>query len=83
MIKIDHFNLLPPRPSDIVKLRHVLASGETYRLTELVVKSKLTKTQVLCSLQHMINSGEVTISTAGKTKSYAAARAARHDNNTP
>lgn len=73
MIKIDHFNILPPRPNDIIKLRHILASGGEYKLTGLVLKSKLTKTQVLCSLEHMINSGEVRISSSSKAKIYALA----------
>ncbi|WEK33040.1 MAG: hypothetical protein P0Y58_12905 [Candidatus Pseudomonas phytovorans] len=70
MIKIDHFNLLPPRSEDIVKVRHILANGREYKLTELINKSKLTKTQVLCSLQHLANSGDVMIFTAGKTKTF-------------
>lgn len=70
MIKIDYFNLLPPRQQDIVKLRSILANGQEYRLTDLVMKSKLTKTQVLCSLQHLADNGAVTIITTGKTKTY-------------
>lgn len=70
MIKIDHFNSLPPRPADITAIERALRHGENLKLNEIISKTKLTKTQALCSLQYLININKVRVLSTSKAKLY-------------
>ncbi|MCY1543043.1 hypothetical protein D9M68_788350 [compost metagenome] len=70
MIKLAHYNKLPPRQQDIDSVLRILKKGEPLQLKDIIAKSKLTRTQVLCSLEALLNSGEVIIESARKPKLY-------------
>ena len=55
-------------------VRAKLVGGGKFQVKSLMNKTKLTKTQVLCTLQALIDSDEVTFEVEGKTKYFFAKR---------
>lgn len=53
------FNKLPPKPEYLKKIQTAFAKKEYLSEQELIKNTKLTKTQVLCALEELINRGEV------------------------
>lgn len=58
--RLDKFNTLPPKPEHLRAVRAVLESSiAPIKLAELVLKTRLTNTQVLGALDLMLKHGEV------------------------
>lgn len=70
MIRLDYYNTLPAREEHISLVRSRLVGGGRYQVKSLVNKTALTKTQVLCTLQALIDKGEVACETEGRTKYF-------------
>jgi len=60
MSKLASFNTLPPKPQHIEKVLAVLRSTKTIQIKDLVILTRLTRTQALCALEALMKSGEVT-----------------------
>lgn len=56
-ISRDSFNTLPPKDEYLVKIRRALKMGGALTATELVSATGLTKTQMLCALQPLMQEG--------------------------
>lgn len=70
MIRLDYYNTLPARDEYISLIRSKLVGGGRFQVKSLENKSALTKTQVLCALQALIDKGEVAFEVRGKTKYF-------------
>lgn len=70
MIKLDYYNRLPTRDEHVAALLAQLKVGVKLKLQSLVVKTGLTRTQVLCGLQELINSGVISFELEGKAKLF-------------
>lgn len=70
MIRLDYYNRLPARTEDIALIRALLNNGSKLQLKTIISKSGLTRTQVLCTLQELINNKEISFLTTGKTKHF-------------
>lgn len=55
--KLDRFNTLPPRPEHLKKVKSLLGRGAELKVAELVDASGLSRTQVLCALEALVNEG--------------------------
>jgi len=70
MIKLARYNHLPPRPEYIAKVRSVLANHSPIGEKILINRSRLTKTQTLCALEHLLDLGEAEICIIDGAKRY-------------
>lgn len=70
MIRLDYYNRLPAREEHTTLVCKLLNSGGKFQLKSIVSKTGLTKTQVLCTLQALVNHKIVSFSAVGKTKFY-------------
>ena len=59
MSRLAHFNSLPSRTEYIKRVLSTLDGGSSYTLMELQRKTKLTRTQVACTLDDLLSKGEV------------------------
>lgn len=60
MTFLNHtFNTLPPKPEHIVKVMKAIMGAEFLGEKDLVAKTGLTKTQMLCALNSLLVSGKV------------------------
>lgn len=62
---------LPPRPTDLERVKRALGRGPTGRL-ELARRTGLTQSQVLCAIDALIAGGEVHYDAVTKTFATAA-----------
>lgn len=70
MIRLDYYNRLPVRAEHATLVCELLNSGGKFQLKSIVSKTGLTRTQVLCTLQALVNDKTVSFSAVGKTKFY-------------
>jgi len=70
MVKLATYNKLPPRPEYINKIIVVLSKYTELRPIDIERKTKLTKTQVMCSLDQLLEEGKIVASTT-KPKTYS------------
>jgi hypothetical protein len=57
--RLDRFNSLPPKPMHSKRVRSLLGGGDEFNVSEIVARTGLTRTQVLCALDPMVRDGEV------------------------
>jgi DNA-binding IclR family transcriptional regulator len=56
-MSLTPFNDLPPKPEYVAKIKAAFQGHQSLRLAELIAKTGLTKTQVLCAVQPLIKEG--------------------------
>ncbi len=59
MVKLAPFNKLPPRPEYINSITKVLTETPNLRPIDIEKITKLTRTQVLCTLDLLLKEGKV------------------------
>jgi hypothetical protein len=69
MNKIAGFNKLPPRPEYISLVTSNLDKQDLL-LTELITKTKLTKTQVACTLDMLVSEKKIEVIMVNNKKYY-------------
>ncbi len=57
-MRLSPFNSLPAKPEHILMVRRALKPQKEFSVSELIMATGLTKTQLLCSLEELIKSGE-------------------------
>lgn len=70
MIKLDYYNKLPARDEHLALVLSKLLAGRRLQIKNLVMKTSLTRTQVLCALQALLDKGAITYELEGKTKYF-------------
>jgi predicted ArsR family transcriptional regulator len=71
MAGLAAFNNRPPKPEYAQKIIRVLKRKQSCRLIDLTKATKLTKTQVMCSLDELLTTGVVIISLQSDSKFYS------------
>jgi len=61
MTQLAPYNKLPSKPEYIDKVLKILLKHPGLRPIDIERKSKLTKTQVMCTLEELIKNGQVVI----------------------
>ncbi len=70
MTRLTYFSTLPPKPEYISKINKVLSNGELLTLSEIQAKAKLTRTQVTCTLDLLIQQKKIQIELVSNRKKY-------------
>ncbi len=71
MVRLDYFNRLPAREEHIVMVRKMMAGGGRFQLKSIVSRTGLSRTQVLCTLQALIDSSAVICQIEGKVRYFS------------
>jgi hypothetical protein len=70
MAKLDYFNRLPAREEYLLAIRVLMSGGGEFQLKSLVAKSGMSRTQVLCALQALIDTDCVVCKKVGRVKFF-------------
>lgn len=58
--KLDNFNTLQPKPEHLKKVISVMERRDAVKVVDFVQMTGLSKTQVLCALNALVQQGAVT-----------------------
>lgn len=67
----NRFNRLPPKEEYLSKVRRLMQSGKPLSEAEMIQATGLTKTQLLCTVQRLIEDGALVRDSATKKYSQA------------
>lgn len=71
MAKLDYFNRLPAREEHIYLVQDLMRGGRKFQLKTIILRTGLSRTQVMCTLQALIDSKCVMSETIGKARFYS------------
>ncbi len=71
MAKLDYFNRLPAREEHISLVQDLMRGGGKYQLKTIILRTRLSRTQVMCTLQALIDNKRVMSETVGKARFYS------------
>lgn len=71
MVRLDYFNRLPAREEHLSLVQNLMKGGGKFQLKSIISRTGLSRTQVLCTLQALIDSNSVVSESVGKVKFYS------------
>ena len=74
MVRLDYFNRLPAREEHLSSVRKIMCSGRRFQLKSIILRTGLSRTQVLCALQELMASNDIACETVGRVKFFSLTR---------